>query len=471
MRINKFLLPLILLVLAISSCESWLDVSPKADVKAGDFYEKESGYRDGLIGVYSLMTTTSSYGRDMTYTFMDILAQYYENLDGYYGYFKYSSKYEWESSRVEARLSRLWNKAYKGISNLNSALEYIDDNKSVFSSEETYKVYKGENLALRALLHFDMLRLFAPSPVNGINAMAIPYVKVNSSVASQQLSIEHVVAEIEKDLLEAKELMKDADPYGPNASMYGEELPEAFKNRHLRMNYYAAVGLLARVYNYVGFNEKAMEQVVELTGKTDGSLRMPDVFALTRTAANVEDMFFNSELIFGIQKNDMEDATEIYFFNEANDYYRYYVLSFSYESKMNMLGDGIGFRDAWVASTEGGANYSLSKYIGQSLIPMIKLSEMFLIAAECSDNDADKLWYLNKIRKHRSLTPITDISAFEEELHNEYRREFIGEGQLYYFYKRKLYSKIGSSGNVEVDINKAYNAPIPKNEIEFGNYN
>ncbi len=43
------------LVLMLTACNNWLDVSPKSDMKADDLFLTEAGFRDGLIGVYALM--------------------------------------------------------------------------------------------------------------------------------------------------------------------------------------------------------------------------------------------------------------------------------------------------------------------------------------------------------------------------------------------------------------------------------
>ena len=44
------------LVCIFFSCENWLDVSPKSDIKAEDLFSKERGFEDAMVGVYSLMT-------------------------------------------------------------------------------------------------------------------------------------------------------------------------------------------------------------------------------------------------------------------------------------------------------------------------------------------------------------------------------------------------------------------------------
>lgn len=476
MKRNKILLLLIIFAIGFTSCEDWLDVSPKADIKSEVFYSHEAGYKDGLIGVYTLMTTPSSYGEDLTYTFLDVLAQYYDDLEGLYsmGNFRFAVNYNWESSKEESRLNAIWSRAFQAIANINHALKNIDKNKSVFSSESVYKVYKGEYLALRAYLHFDMLRLFAPSPAKGLNTLAIPYVDFYTSKAFPQLSIEDVVKKIEKDLKEAQTLMRECDPYGINSETIGGDFSEALKNRHYRMNYYAACALLARVYNYVGYKEKALEQAIELTGKSDGSSSIPEIFKLAEGVADESDMLFEDELIFCINKEDLEESINKYFFNERKDTWKRNVLSMKTERKNNIFeaeDSSLPYRASWVASTSLGSTYALSKYSKQKEIPMLKLSEMFLIAAECAETDSDALWYLNKIRKHRGLTPVSDFTKLNEEIYKEYRREFIGEGQLFYFYKRNLYNTIGSGDDVQIDVDKVYQIPLPKSELEFGKIN
>jgi len=54
-----------------AACENWFDVSPKSDVKAEDLFQQESGFRDVLTGVYSLMSAPESYGRQLSFGYVD----------------------------------------------------------------------------------------------------------------------------------------------------------------------------------------------------------------------------------------------------------------------------------------------------------------------------------------------------------------------------------------------------------------
>ena len=86
----------------------------------------------------------------------------------------------------------------------------------------------------------------------------------------------------------------------------------------------------------------------------------------------------------------------------------------------------------------------MTKYNNMNYIPLFKLSELYLIAAECADGE-DAYWYLNQLRNHRGLSSIEHTKDIESYIYQEYRREFLGEGQLFFYYKRKLYDTVAVS--------------------------
>ena len=222
--INKTII--LSLFVALTGCNDWLDVSPKADMKAEDLFGTEAGFRDALVGVYALMCGTNSYGRDLTYGYLDVLAQYYNSplkttSSGYEHNFKNAAEYKYTEKTEESRISSIWSNHFSAVANINQAMLFIDENKGVFTSPEVHDVYKGEFLALRAFLHFDILRLFAPSAAmnnnKGLDALAIPYVDVFTNIAQSQLTVKEVLKKIETDLLAAKQLMKGKEEFKCNS--------------------------------------------------------------------------------------------------------------------------------------------------------------------------------------------------------------------------------------------------------------
>ena len=69
--------------------------------------------------------------------------------------------------------------------------------------------------------------------------------------------------------------------------------------------------------------------------------------------------------------------------------------------------------------------------------PLIRMSEMYYIASETEPNLVAATDYLNLVRNHRGL-PDLDATLIDlpSELLKEYKREFYGEGQLFFYYKR-----------------------------------
>jgi len=69
---------------------------------------------------------------------------------------------------------------------------------------------------------------------------------------------------------------------------------------------------------------------------------------------------------------------------------------------------------------------------------------MYYIAAECANANADSLkatTLLDSVRAHRNLpvytTPALKTDSVNTEIRKEYQKEFLGEGQMFYYYKRK----------------------------------
>lgn len=40
------------MLLCITSCEKWLDVNPKSEIKADKLFDTEAGFKDALTGLY-----------------------------------------------------------------------------------------------------------------------------------------------------------------------------------------------------------------------------------------------------------------------------------------------------------------------------------------------------------------------------------------------------------------------------------
>ncbi len=456
-----------MMIMSLSSCNDWLDVSPKEDIKAEDFYVNENGFRDVLTGVYSLMSNSSTYGTQLSFGYVDVLAQYYNRiLNTNHIYFE-TKNYEYNEQSNEAQIAAIWTSQYKAIVNLNSMLLFIDDAQSVFSSDDAYRLIKGEATALRALLHFDLLRLFGPNPVTSMDQKAIPYVKTYTNVAQPQLTGSEIIDLVLNDLDEARNLMRDIDLFGPNSDLVDSEL-EALKNRLIHMNYWAATALKARVHLYNNDKAKALETAQELIGQPNDGPVAP--FAFSPNDRGV----FETELIFALERLDRTIQMDPYFGEGATasgSGVSNSILDNSISS-INTLYEAVNpidndYRISWYKRVDN-TYMILQKFRTDIEIPMLRISEMYYIAAECSPDEEQGLAYLNAIRANRGLAPLADVNL-EKEIQREYKKEFVGEGQMFFYFKRLNLDKLGVHNTISSVDDAIYRLPIPVKEIEYGN--
>lgn len=67
----------VILPLLLSACSNWLDVKPSNEVDEEDLFNSGSGYRTALNGIYKDMSSSELFGRELSWGFADVIAQYY----------------------------------------------------------------------------------------------------------------------------------------------------------------------------------------------------------------------------------------------------------------------------------------------------------------------------------------------------------------------------------------------------------
>lgn len=115
---------------------------------------------------------------------------------------------------------------------------------------------------------------------------------------------------------------------------------------------------------------------------------------------------------------------------------------------------------------------------GDPVVPMLKISEMYLILAECNLNGIETrenaLSLLNTIKQKRgeaALPATATTQTLWNELTHEYVCDFRGEGQLFYYYKRRNLRAVDDgnyNGNTVSVPASAYVLPLPDYEKQFG---
>ena len=159
-RIYKLTGLLFLFVLTLMGCNSWLDAKPEDRVTDKQLYSTVQGFRTALNGIYVELNDKSLYGGDLLVPGIEVLAQGYD-FSGNTTDISKVGNYDYTTDYAKAKFAAIWEKAYSLIANCNKLLEYAELNQDVLNGQNR-ELITGETYALRAFLHFDLLRLFGP---------------------------------------------------------------------------------------------------------------------------------------------------------------------------------------------------------------------------------------------------------------------------------------------------------------------
>ncbi len=470
------------ILVALSGCSEWLDVKPYDQISEEELLSSEDGFFKLLNGIYIELNHDDLYGSTLSVEMIEIMGGAYEiGTDNMvWGNYKDLSSYEYGTEYWRARLDATWNKAYALVLNCNKLLENIEGKEAMFT-DDNYNIVRGEALALRAMLHFDMLRLFGPVYSRGKDRPAIPYYISQTNEPEPLLTAEQVVGNVIADLREARILLAN-DPVITQGTLMSGDVDGSsnfLRYRALRLNYYAVTGLLARVYMYMGDKSNAFAYSTEvIKAANNGTFPFVDK-NLVIGSPDDPDRIFSTEVIFALSHSSRSKLFKNYF-----DPSRLPGCVLRMEpALMNnyIYGGGIltgGNQDDYrnlVNWSANGAYKYFYKYadkvatgsIENTMIPMLRLGEMYLIAAESqSDNLASGVSYVNTLRKARGISNLPTLT--QDLLIYEYIREMYGEGQLFYLYKR-LFSRIYFSANNNknpLPSDEIFVVPLPDSETE-----
>ena len=464
------------------SCDSWLEVKPYDKISEGELQKSEEGYQKMLNGIYIDLNSDALYGQSLSVEMIEVMGGAYAigTDNSVWGNYKDLSNYQYGTEYWRNRLDQTWNKAYALILNCNKILENIDQNQNLFTGGNYYAV-KGEALALRAMLHFDMLRLFGPVYAKDSDKKAIPYYNKQTNSPEPILTAKEVAEKVVTDLEEARILLANDPVKTEGTLMSGSQdgTSNFMRYRALRLNYYAVEALLARVNLYMGNKTEAFKYATDVIKTADQSIFPFVDKSLVIGSPADPDRIFSSEVLFALT-NTSRSKIHKNFYDPSR------LPNYVFRMDNNLMSDIVyggaattgGYQDDyryranWIAT---GSNRYFYKYsdmvangsIQNTMIPMIRLGEMFLIAAESqSDNLANGVQYVNALRRNRGVANLQTLTP--DLLKYEYIRELYGEGQLFYLYKR-LNSDIITSSNANKNPKASdliFVVPLPDSETE-----
>lgn len=451
------------------SCTKWLNVQPEDRYTEDQIFSKSEGFEEALNGIYINLSSNALYGDNLTLTVPDIFAQYYKTNGSVTHNLAKLGAYDYaDKSVVRPRIEAIWTNAYVAIANINKLLENIDKQGKQVLDPERLNTMKGELLGLRGFLHFDLLRFFGPVyDSKDSTTTAIPYYTELGTNIQPFIPANQVLDAVLKDVNAALPLLSN-DPV--------RAVGYKFQNNQ-RFNYYAVLGAKARALlwrkDVIGANEAAKKVV-------DDAKLFPWIVGSKITAdLQNPDRIFYTELLFSVYSNDL--------YNNYNKYFYYELATNILSGGTNQFTDKVfeaktadyRYQPLWRQAPSGVSNLVFYKYadlankkLGEqpqrNLIPLIRLSEMYYILAETEADQTKALDYLNKVLNARGLASLPSTVNIQTEVMKEYRKEFYGEGQLWYYYKRKKISSILSAqptNNNGTIPSYAWVVPIPDDEF------
>ena len=440
----------------MTSCSDWLDYTPKDKQTYDQQFGTKAGFHNAVTGVYAKMANSSLYGYNLTYGPLDIMGQLYVIPNSNASNLELKSA-TWTGEYASSVFSSIWSSAYSTVLNANLVLQAAEEANGTILSAHEYKLIKGEMLGLRAFLHFDLLRLFGPVYTKNPEGLSIPYTDGVEAVKRDRLPANKLVSDyLLPDLNKAEELLAEVDPILEEGVLNSDGGLEGNweRYRQLRMNYYAVVLLKARLYLWTGDYDNALIEAQKITDDTKVAEFFPNVNP-NRLLANSTnpDRGFSTECLFGFYENAMAD---IYLdtFSGSLDPSSVLQPRAGYMDLLFSSASDYRRQSQWTGSvSSSGGDHDFIKYksftanknnpeFWATFYGLIRKSEAYYIAAECLMKKQDlpnACAYLNQVLTARGVEPLpstTNATTLLKQIKLEYLREFRGEGQIYYLFKR-----------------------------------
>ena len=497
----KYILLITWLAFCTVSCNDWLDVRPETEQKEEDQFASVNGFFDALVGCYMSMAEDDAYGERLSYSNIESLANmWYIPSSTDREEDMYLSAHDYTTNDARNAISEMYSSLFYVIAQANAVLKNAEERgNDVFVDETMLNVVKGEAYALRAFCQFDVLRLFGQMPKNASQQVELPY---NLGTGIDEMPAYYAFDDyaelLKSDLQQAESYLEENDPVYDNGFENLSGLASDYLYyRQSRLNYWAVKALQARVHLYLGETTEAYDAAKALITGNGGE----PVRAMSGATDLPTYKLCPNEFLFALSKYDISTASTAILIGGSGSQYRldgseYLALSPSMYTDLfsDLPAAYAGYNrrtGVWGMAEEPTSHdvyRTLTKYYYDNTdgniettdlmnyyqwVPMLRMSEVYLIGMETTTDLAElNGWFVDYMAAHSiASTMITPFASLEEGrafIFNEYRREFFGEGQMFYTYKRNGSTSMlwNSSTNIGENV---YILPLPDTEYNPNN--
>ncbi len=439
----------VVLMLSATSCEDFLYQQPRLSQTTELTLSTYEGLQAATLGVYSPLYSASWYGRNFPVT-ADLKGGNAKISPLNSGRFR--TDYLWNNTPDASHA--LWTRAYQAIARANNVINVIEDGfEEVGVDQSDLDQLLGECKFVRGLAYFDLARLFCQPYSAGATQLGLPVVLIteNGKPARETLGVTY--DQVEADMLDA-------------AAKLSASSPNAGTDPVGWATSYAAEALLARLYLYMEDWQTAADYASSVITNFPGSMYTAADYT-TWDQDGVWGTDAGSEIIFevyGSEGNSTHSNWDVISYIMSPDGYGDVGAS---DDVRNLMEEGVDVRhDLFINTANWPNDFWSLKYPGKAPdgnlrednIPVLRLSEMYLIRAEAilngaSISGATAVGDVNMIRNNRGATALGNVTL--TDLYQERRRELCYEGHELFDLART------QRGLVRVDYDGAVNQNIP----------
>ena len=423
------ILTALLSVILLASCDDFLDVKPSDSSAAESSITNAADAKVAINGLMRKMTSSDYYGRNF---------MLYADAKG--GDFAIRSQgrgldalYTFNHSASSNSYSGFWSQIYNCILQSNNLLLNIEKIEANGKGSAALSDYKGQALTARALMYFDLVRLYGKPYNMDKESFGVPLIlePLDASAQPTRASVKEVYAQIMKDLTDAEALLSKTIVNG-YLNYYSNTALQAKVNLYME-NYTEA---LAAAEDVISSNKYVLYSNTDWVKSWSTQFGKESIIELAIYPSEAD--LLTASLGYYLLRQGKKTGAMGWFM--ASDYY------------MARLGEDAndvrwGIMDYDESSTTRFG--SCLKYCGVDLlgdknspsavnIKVLRLSEIYLIAAEAAlklttPDKAKAILYLNSIRKRSpNLAPATEGTITLDMVTDERSKELYAEGQRFF---------------------------------------
>lgn len=459
----KYIAALLVAGSLFSSCKKTVDKNPTHTINGDDFFKTIDEYDYVLTGAYQRLKLNGLYGGvnggSVFLSSADIAADNFYNGPDNLG--AQNTFFRWNYTADNNPVQGAWDDAYRVIQHTNLCLRGID--RFTGSDPLTVNRIEGQSRALRAFMHFELLRWWATDYDRNSGALGVAYVdKFDVEQMPSRLTVKQSYDRIETDLKTARVMLSNTDR--PIQSTSTDGANRAYIDRLV------VDAMLSRVYLYANELDSAIKYSTNVIDARP--LASPDDFMDIWHDATT------AEVIWSIKYQTSEPALAREVYQTAGDKTSWIPV----DDLLNLYSlSDIRF-DAYWADVNGSivlGKYSakttaLANPDGVADFKILRTGEMYLIRAEAyarkAGMGAQGLADLNALRTVRGASTGSESGAgLLSAIQTERRKELVMEGHRFFDLKRTVravgrtqgcgsYCTLGTT-------NRAWALPVPQPEM------